>query len=358
VNVGDIKPDEIGMEFFLRMAWDITPWNENAQMTFLTQWAERDFGNEHATEIATIMDEFYRLNYGAKPEHLHLTAFSTNYHELEQRLQHFSDLVKRTDALFAKLPAEKKDAFYEMVVYPVRGAALANEKNLNPTPEKAQQAFDQLQAETKRFNEQIAAGKWRHVISANPRNRPALRKPDPEKRALATNAPPASASAADDTSIAIEAEKPARAIAGGGAAWKVIAGLGRTGDSIALLPTTASVTGDAALEFDFKSARTGAAKVLLYCIPTHPLNSDHKVRYSVSIDGDAPKEVNLATKEFSKEWSANVIRGAAIGTTEHTLAKSGKHTLTVRPLDPGLVFDKVVIDLGDLKPSQLGPPTK
>jgi hypothetical protein len=31
-------------------------------------------------------------------------------------------------------------------------------------------------------------------------------------------------------------------------------------------------------------------------------------------------------------------------------------TLQICPLDPGLIFDKIVIDLGGLKPSHLGPP--
>jgi hypothetical protein len=66
--------------------------------------------------------------------------------------------------------------------------------------------------------------------------------------------------------------------------------------------------------------------------------------------------VNIATGEFSRQWSENVLRAAAIGSTEPMPATAGKHTLSVRPLDPGLVFDKIVIDLGGLKPTHLGPP--
>lgn len=351
VNVGDIKMIEITMEFFLRMAWDIAPWDANAQTAFLQQWAERDFGKAHAAEIAAIMDEFYRINFGAKPEHLRLTKFSANYGEVEQRLERFAKLVKQTDSLYARLSPEKRNAFYELVVYPVRGAALANELNLSPEAEEAQRAFDQLQAETEFFNEQIAGGKWRRIISSNPRNRPALQKPDLAKRA-ATNV----MAEADTTSIAIEAEKPSRATAATGTAWKVIAGLGRSGDSIALLPTTASVSGEAALEYEFTASKAGAAKVVIYCIPALPLNSQHKLRYTVAMDGEPPKEFDLATKEFDRTWSANVIRGAAIGMTDHNFAAAGKHKLALRPLDPGLVFDKVVIDFGDMKPSHLGPP--
>lgn len=46
---------------------------------------------------------------------------------------------------------------------------------------------------------------------------------------------------------------------------------------------------------------------------------------------------------------------ATIGSTAAAPATAGKHTLTVNPLDPGLVFDMIVIDLGGLKPAHLGP---
>ncbi len=98
------------------------------------------------------------------------------------------------------------------------------------------------------------------------------------------------------------------------------------------------------------------ASVLVYCIPTHAVYPGMSLRYSASIDGDPPKIVDIDTVEFSKPWSINVLRGAAIGTTQHAIATPGSHTLTLHPLDPGVVFDKVVIDLGGLKPTQLGPP--
>jgi hypothetical protein len=350
LNVGDIKPAEIDMEFFLRMAWNIGPWNENAQQTFLTEWAGRNFGPQHAAEIAALMDEYYRLNYPAKPEHLLSARFTGNYGEKEQRLQRFEQLVKRTDALFAALPPEIKDAFYELVVYPVRCSALMNEKFLNSSPEKALAAYEQIQAETKYYNEQIAGGKWRRMMSANPRKQPVFERP--QSGAISNSAPGV---VADSGYISFEAEHPTRNSGQEGADWKVIAGLGRSGDSIALLPATAKVTGKAALEYDFAIPKSADARLLVYCIPTHSLNPGMKLRYAVSIDGQPSKIVDLQAKEFSSVWSTNVLRGAAIGTSENTLG-AGKHTLQLRPLDPGLVFDKIVIDLSGLESSQLGPP--
>ncbi|MEO5716184.1 MAG: glycosyl hydrolase 115 family protein [Luteolibacter sp.] len=345
LNVGDIKPGEIGMEFFLRMAWNPAVWNEKAQEIFLTDWAARNFGKENSAPIAAVMDEYYRLNFPAKPEHLMKARFTDNYQEKETRLRRFAALVAKTDALYQTMPAAKKDAFFETILYPVRGSALMNEKYLGPNP---LEAHEKIQTETKTYNERIAGGKWNFMMSSAPRKLAVFQKP--------TAPPPVTApEPADNNYVSIEAERPSRATAGSGVAWKVIAGLGRSGDSVAFRPTNVDVPASAVMEYDFTATKDGPAKVIIYCLPTHALNPTMKLRYSVTIDSAAPAVVDIDTAEFSKPWSENVLRGAAIGTSDFPLTK-GKHVLKLRPLDPGVVFDKVVIDLGGLKPSHIGPP--
>ena len=69
-NIGDLKPAEIGTEFFLQMAWDIKRWRADNLPDFLVEWAAREFGGRDAGEIAAIMQEYYRLNFRRRPEHL------------------------------------------------------------------------------------------------------------------------------------------------------------------------------------------------------------------------------------------------------------------------------------------------
>jgi hypothetical protein len=275
-------------------------------------------------------------------------------------MQRFATLVAKTDALFEKLPPAQRDGFYQLVVYPVRGSALMNEKHLSADPAKAQEAHDKIQAETRYYNEKVAGGKWNYIMSANPRKRPVF-QPVAQKTASAAEGTPAPANTATQAGepgfISFEAEKPTRATGGGSATWKTILGLGRSGDCIALLPTTESIPATAALEYDFTAIKDGSAKVLVHAIPTHAIHAGLKLRYAASVDNEPPKEVDLDTAEFSAKWSENVLRAAAIGTTEHTLS-ADKHTLKIRPLDPGMVFDKVVVDFGGLKPTHLGPPSR
>jgi hypothetical protein len=191
-------------------------------------------------------------------------------------------------------------------------------------------------------------------MSSNPRRQPVF-----QERTFSPNtesAPSGGGDAAASGYISIEAEHPVRSTAEGGATWKIIDGLGRSRASITLLPTTETVTGKATLEYDFSAPNSGAAKVIVYSIPTHAIHSGLHMRYSVEIDSEKPKIVDIDTTEFGSDWGVNVLRAAAIGTTEHRLSGDGKHTLKLHPLDPGIVFDKIVIDLGGLRPSHLGPP--
>jgi hypothetical protein len=358
LNVGDIKPGEIGLEFFLRMAWDVRRWNENAQLAFLTNWAGQNFGLERAKAIAEVLNEYYLLNGPAKPEHIHLSKFTANYGEISNRLRRFEALVGKADAVYKELPPEKKDAFYEMVVYPVRGSALVNTMHLDVSSERAQKAHEQIQSETRFYNEEVAGGKWRHIMSSNPRNRPALQKP--KLKVTETSAPADGTSSKDEQAggayVSLAAGHAIRTAAGSGTVWKRIPGFGRSGEPISLLPSTATVPDTAALEYEFMAAKDGPVKVMVYCIPTQPLYPPLRLRYSVGLDSVEPKVVNIATSESSKQWGTNVIRAAALGMTEHVLSGPGKHTLKLKPLDAGLVFDKLVIDLGGLQPTYLGPP--
>jgi Glycosyl hydrolase family 115/Gylcosyl hydrolase family 115 C-terminal domain len=191
VNVGDIKPGEVGMEFFMQMAWDIGRWRRERLPEFLSEWAQREFGPAQAREIASVMDEYYRLGSARKPEHLQwylpgelarpsdLTQIDYG-DEMQARLDAYGSLLSRTDRLYESMPQRSKDAFYELVVYPVRASALANrryfftekcafylEQGRTSAVVWARRATDadaQLKSETAFFNERLAGGKWRHMM--------------------------------------------------------------------------------------------------------------------------------------------------------------------------------------------------
>jgi hypothetical protein len=380
VNVGDIKPAEIGTEFFLQMAWDINRWRRDNLPDYLVEWAGREFGAAHAREIAAIMADYYRLNSQRKPEHLQWWLPNEKPRpspltpaETRQRLQGFATLRDRAAKVQAALPTERRDAFFETVFYPVNGTALANERyfageraarsGLADAAEEARAASTRLTDETRIFSEQIANGKWRGFIRLEPA--------DDDWRTMRIapwKIPEFSPAPAPEEStsgyISLEAEHFIRNLSRGeAAAWQIIPGLGRTGEgAVAVFPTTApsvaldkAVTDAPRLDYAVNFAAAGEFALQVYVIPTHPI-AGGSLRFAVALDEAAPQLVELVVNDGGAGWAQGVLDNIRIATTKLKVSAPGAHTLRVFGLDAGVVLDKLVIDCGGLKPSYLGPP--
>src|SRR5438477_2877478 len=109
VNVGDIKPMEFPIEFFMHLAWDPERWPAERLAEYTRLWAEREFGPEQATEIAKIIGRYTKYNGRRKPELLESTTFSlVNYREAETVLADYRQLAQQAEQLYKGMPAEKK----------------------------------------------------------------------------------------------------------------------------------------------------------------------------------------------------------------------------------------------------------
>jgi Gylcosyl hydrolase family 115 C-terminal domain len=165
--------------------------------------------------------------------------------------------------------------------------------------------------------------------------------------------------------VSIEAEHFTAKTDRAGAAWQVITGLGRTGDSVAVFPEDApSVEPQRAareapsLEYSMHLFRAGEFELTFYLVPTHPLRGASGLRFAYSLDGAEPRELaaSAGVEVTSKEWSQNVLNSTAKVSTKVKLDAPGAHVLRIYMLDPGVVLDKIVLDTGGLRPSYLGPP--
>ncbi|MCR6630468.1 MAG: glycosyl hydrolase 115 family protein [Magnetospirillum sp.] len=124
VNVGDLKPMEFPIEFFIHYAWNPAQWPYEKLDEYSQRWAGREFGAKHAKEIAALIDGYTKLNRRRVPELMNADTYSiTNYREAERVLAEWQDLVKRAEMVEAALPAEYHDAFYQLVLYPVKASA-------------------------------------------------------------------------------------------------------------------------------------------------------------------------------------------------------------------------------------------
>lgn len=119
-NVGDLKPLEIPLEFFLRMAWDPEAVSKDKIAEYQRRWAEREFGKEHAAEIADIAAKYAKYNGRRKPELIKPDTFSVaNYREAEGVSAAWNELLMKAEKINKTLPQDQQDAFYELVLHPV-----------------------------------------------------------------------------------------------------------------------------------------------------------------------------------------------------------------------------------------------
>ncbi len=407
VNVGDLKNTELSTEFFLDLAWHADRTSPDAADRFLDLVAARDFGPDLAPSIAHLWRRHQLLAFARKPEHLQWHLPLTPYaptalteREIETRLAAYADLDRDTAALADHLPARAQDAYFQLVAYPLRVTAAANQRYFHAELARLQRArgdaranatFDQveianqrIEALTTRYNEHVAGGKWRHIVTINglsPRtwvrfqptpglpplhsdaqNAVVARPPEPDRPALL---PPPGAIPGDlievDGVVSLHPGRFAARTDTPGGGWRVVPGLGRSGSAVTVLPSTLDFAPDRAprLSYRFHASQGGPATVRLRLLPTHPITPGRGLRAAVALDNQ-PAVAGALTEGFdprSDAWKQRVLANAAeLAIPLPQPVSPGWHQLHLVAVDPGVVIDKVIIDFGGLRPSYDGPP--
>ncbi|RYX86376.1 hypothetical protein EON83_01520 [bacterium] len=177
-NVGDIKPIEKEMEFGMRLAYDINSYPVDKAMNYLADFATENFGAPYAQQTASILEQYYHLVAQIKPEHNDRMTMSPA--EQDARLAAYSSLVQQAEKLSDQIPADKKDSFFELVLYPVKGAALMNIKQtalIRGDVDTATKAFEEIQQISVKYNKEIVGGKWDRMMNYAPNNARVFRRP-------------------------------------------------------------------------------------------------------------------------------------------------------------------------------------
>ena len=180
-NVGDLKPMEFPTDFFLRMAWNPEQYKADNLIEYGQQWATQQFGAEYAKEIEQIMTVYTRHNGRRKPELMSADTYSVlNYQEAERVSTELQDYVSRAQAIYAKLPANTQDAFFQLVLHPVKATAIINQlyysqalnhlyasqgrASTNDYAQAVKDWFAADQALEEQYH-QLGDGRWDHFMS-------------------------------------------------------------------------------------------------------------------------------------------------------------------------------------------------
>jgi hypothetical protein len=200
LNVGDIKPGELGIKLFFDMAWDIHQFDFDITYSYIDNYLGSIYGKKYQSDLSDIMNTYYLLGFQHKPEHMGWgyewnnnnfdhermtdTDFSFhNYNEAESRINSYERIANMSERIYNDLPEAYRASFLELVYYPVKGASLMNKKMLYAQQsrlyarqgrasaslfaDKSKACFDSLNVFTKQYNEMLN-GKWNHVMSISP----------------------------------------------------------------------------------------------------------------------------------------------------------------------------------------------
>jgi hypothetical protein len=181
VNVGHFKGYEFPLEYFMSLGWNTEKFRNDNIIEYTRLWSERQFGPEYDSDIADILSKYTKYNGRRKPELLNPETYSLiNYNEAEKILSDYNAIVARAEEIYNKLEPEKRDAFYQLVLFPAKASALVNElyitagKNYlyakqgrastNDMTAKTESLFQADTSLMGYFNRSFADGKWNHFM--------------------------------------------------------------------------------------------------------------------------------------------------------------------------------------------------
>jgi hypothetical protein len=183
VNVGDIKPMEFPIEFLMTFAWDPQKWPAEKLPEYTRLWAQRQFGPKYAADTADIITKYTKYNGRRKPELVAPDTYSlVNYREADTVSADFDAISVKAEKIYNEIPAQYKDAYYQLVLYPTKACAqltdmyIAAAKNklyaqqkrasTNDMAERVKALFKADADMSQYYNKTMAGGKWNHMMDS------------------------------------------------------------------------------------------------------------------------------------------------------------------------------------------------
>ena len=370
LNVGDLKPMEYPIQLFMDMAWNPSKYRVDNLLDHTRDFCAESFGEDQACEAAQLLNLVSKYNGRITSEMLDAKTYTT--WEFAQVVSDYQALETRALRQFITLKPEARDAYRQIVLFPIQAMgniyemyyaqamnhqlAAQNDPEANCWAERCRKAFERDQQLNLQYNKEIACGKWdgmmiqKHIsYKIWNDNFPADVCPDLIEVKAPTEGPTFSAV---HGYISIEAEHTWNRQDASAAKWTVIPYMGRTLSGISLMPYTVG-TDDAKLTYRFKDNGTKTAKIHIITKSTLDFLDKGGLIYDVAVDGNSPVSVNFNANLNEKPENIYSIYYPTIASrvvekeVELPLSASQDiHTLTIHPQDPGIVFEKIVIDLG------------
>lgn len=403
VNVGDLKPMELPISFFLDYAWNPTRTGPDGIQRYTEQWAAAQFGEAYKKEIATLLAGYTKITGRRKPELLNEHTYSLHDHkEFKAVIDTLQQLQILAEDIATRLPPPYQDAFYQLVLHPVTAVANLHEMyyytalNHEAYANKWEQANEYADSvKSKYLNDslisvryhQINNGKWNHMMSQThigytywqqpPFNKmPAVHYLQPseiKKKEIIDTIGYSTAGMIPKHRkgnyfyqfsgyISMGAAHYTSAVNSNGITWTILPDLGRTGDAITAFPVTAKQQqpggNSPRLSYDFYLKKADSFELSIHCSPTLNIyHSSEGLRFAVSIDDEDPEIISLNKEDSNpQDWDKWVASNIIIKKTKIYFDSPGNHTLHFWMVDPAVVLQKLELHSADARPGYLGFP--
>ncbi len=146
--------------------------------------------------------------------------------------------------------------------------------------------------------------------------------------------------------------------------WQIFPDYGRTKSSVAIYPVKLEkdyLLEDAPrLSYDIVLGEETEMTIYVVTAPSLNFDPDRGMRLGLSIDDEKPEVVAAGNLEQdgeqdSPDWENSVLYNAHFLKSSKKTVTAGKHTVHLTLVDPQVVIQKVIIDLGGLEDTYLGP---
>ncbi|MEI6945646.1 glycosyl hydrolase 115 family protein [Paraflavisolibacter sp. H34] len=397
LNVGDIKPAEMGIQTFFDLAWNVEGFDFQKINRHQGRFLGSIFGRSYEQTFQDILDTYYRLAWSRKPEfmgwerewdapefrELAPTRFSfRHYNDAQQRLADYRRIALLAEGIFKKLPEQQRPAFFELLGYPVIGSFEMNRKFLmaqlngeqvrdgnlavaNWAAGQAKAAYERIDSLTQVYNA-LLGGKWKGMMKLAPGwvakyqhmpavvytegagEKPADLAPEREKRRL-------------EGCTVLNLRHFKNKVAAQGHTLRLVEGIGYDGNVLQLGEATEATADPGDLrgsryEYEFSGVTADSVTVQVYTVPFFPLYEGRSTRFGISVDGQPAFVAKNDPKEFTKPWKDQVLQNGAVAQARFPVNKAAqKHMLALTCGDPGVMIQRIVIDWGGLQPTYTGP---
>lgn len=380
LNVGDLKPNEFPTDFFMNMAWNPKQYNANNLMNYTRQFCAQQFGEDQADEAAGILNMFCKYNSRVSAEMLDEKTYNLDNGEFKQVTTDYLALETYALRQYMSLPDEYRDAYKELILLPVQMMAnlydmyystamnhkTAKDKDLNVNywADRVNECFNRDSILCYDYNHKVALGKWNHMmdqvhIGYSKWDAPShniipniyrLDKQLKSERGYIFNE--------KNKVVVMEAEHYNNSILDSNVNWQIIPDLGRTLSGVALMPYTKQPL-KSSLTYKMKMDSTSKeVKIHIVTGATLPFNKTG-LRFAISFDGEQEQICNFNSDCDWAHCYTRIYPVAAARIIESIVdvkipnKSDTMHTLVIHPLDPGIVFEKIIIDDGGYEKSYL-----